>query len=81
MRRYLDDVSVVELVLQGDDLPHEAQGTQLVVTRSLIEERLLILTPAKGLISYLQEGVSRLDQDQDSPQQVLCIFESRLWQY
>ena len=23
----LDDVSVVELVLQGDDLPHEAQGT------------------------------------------------------
>merc|ERR1719278_2070235 len=43
----LDDVSVVELVLQGDDLPHEAQGTEL------------------------QEGVSRLDQDQDSPQQVL----------
>ena len=25
----LDDVSVVELVLEGDDLPHEAQGTKL----------------------------------------------------
>ena len=31
----LDDVSVVELVLQGDDLPHEAQGTELVIPRSL----------------------------------------------
>ena len=27
----LDDVSVVELVLEGDDLPHEAQSTELVV--------------------------------------------------
>ena len=25
----LDDVSVVELVLEGDDFPHEAQSTKL----------------------------------------------------
>ena len=40
----LDDVSVVELVLEGDDLPHEAQSTELVVKNKKIEEQLQ-LTP------------------------------------
>ena len=72
----LDDVSVVELVLQGDDLPHEAQGTELVIPRSIYTNvNTASKMPGK---SYLQEGVSGLDQDQDSPQQVLSIFACSL---
>ena len=73
----LDDVSVVEFVLQGDDLPHEAKGTELVIPRSIYTN----VNTASRMpgISYLQEGVSGLDQDQDSPQQVLSIFACSLW--
>ena len=79
MKRDLDDVSVVELVLQGDDLPHKAQGTELMITRSLfIAEHLF--SPSRSSAGqnisylYLQEGVARLDQDQDSPQQILIFI-------
>ena len=76
LRPDLDDVSVVELVLQGDDLPHEAQGTELVIPRSIYTNvNTASKMPGK---SYLQEGVSGLDQDQDSPQQVLSIFACSL---
>ena len=79
MKRDLDDVSVVELVLQGDDLPHKAQGTELIITRLLfIAEH--FFSPSRSLTGqnisyfYLQEGVARLDQDQDSPQQILIFI-------